>query len=544
LYLFIDILREGVILKVDSNMVMKNVCENRRSIFLTYISFMRLFLYYATVVGLFVLIGCAEVVEKPKQPNILIIYADDMGYGDASCYNPASKIETKHIDQLAREGMLFTDAHAAASVCTPSRYALLTGRYPFRSDLSKGVLWTYARPLIDRKQPTLANMLKQAGYQTGIVGKWHLGFNWPTDKPVSDERWQEMDELEKEALIDFRKSLRDGPNKLGFDYFFGMDTPNFPPYAFLENGFIVGELPTRADTFEIKGGVAGVQQRDWKNKNILPTLCDKSLEYIEKSAASGKPFFLLMTLTAPHTPIEPNLSFVGKSGAGDYGDLVLEVDDIVGRVVSQLKRLDIDDNTLVVFTSDNGSPGHFAQDSGFGTMYEKYGHESNGPLRGLKGDSWEGGHRVPFIVRWPGKIGGQQTSDRLICQTDLVATIADLTGEPMDIGLGTDSHNLGSILFGTGGEFSRRSVVHQSSSGDLSIRQDAWKLILGKGSGGITAWIDPEDGKGPYDGQLYNLEVDLGEQDNLYGQAKYQSKISELKDLLKEIRNRDKQPDF
>jgi arylsulfatase A-like enzyme len=479
---------------------------------------------------------------KPSLPNILIIYADDMGYGDASCYNAQSKINTRHIDQLAEEGMRFTDAHAAAAICTPSRYGLLTGRYPFRSDLPEGVLWTYARPLINRQQSTMATMLKRAGYQTGIIGKWHLGFTWPTEVPVSAERWDTINELEKESLINFRKSLRDGPNKLGFDYFYGMDTPNFPPYAFIENGMVLGDLPIRLDTFTIKGGVPGVQQIGWKNENILPTICQKSLEYIEKSVMSEKPFFLLMSLTAPHTPIAPNLAFAGKSEAGDYGDLVLEVDDVVGQVVALLQRLQVDENTLIIFTSDNGSPGHFAQDSGFGVMFEKYGHKSNGSFRGLKGDSWEGGHRVPFIVRWPAKITGQQRSDVVICQTDVVATLAEITGETMGDHFGTDSYSLSSILFNNGDEYTRESVVHQSSKGHLSIRKDGWKLIMGKGSGGISGWIDPDDDKSPYDGQLYNLNVDLEERDNLYGNVD-RSKIDELKQLLDEIKKKDGAPD-
>ena len=482
------------------------------------------------------ILSCRQMTQE-EHPNILIIYADDLGYGDISSYNQDSKIPTTHIDALASSGLSFTDAHSAAAVCTPSRYALLTGEYPFRKGMDKGVLWTYAHPLLSVGQQTIAKELKDQGYHTAIIGKWHLGFDWPKTKHIPSADWDKMNEVEKEVYLDFTQPIKGGPNSFGFDYFFGMDTPNFPPYAFIKNEFIEGPVPIREDIFSIESAVPGVQQKGWSNANILPRLRKEALLYLEKQANSKDPFFLFLSLTAPHTPISPISEFRGKSSAGKYGDLVVQIDDLVGSLLQKLDELSIRDNTIVIFTSDNGSPSQFDGSSQFGSIHKEYNHFPNGQLKGLKGDSWEGGHRVPFIVSWPGNIKEDTRSSRMICQTDMFATFLDVLNSKSLDNHPRDSYSLKSLWQGKS-NFERRQLVTQSSLGHISIREGNWKLILGKGSGGLTSRIDPNDGISAWEGQLFDLDKDLKEQNNLYGELKYRSKIEALESKLFEIRSK------
>lgn len=487
--------------------------------------------------------GCQRK-HPPKHPNILLIYADDLGFGDIESLNPDSKIPTPNIDNLAAQGKSFMDAHAAAAVCTPSRYALLTGEYPLRSKLGKGVLWTYSFPLMEAGQSTIATMLQKKDYYTALIGKWHLGFNWPTTQRLSQSEWNAMNEMEKERLLDFNQPITGGPNSFGFEYFFGMDTPNFPPYAFMQNDRLVGDLPVRVDSFSIAAAVPGLWQPGWSNQKILPRLEKEASDFIVKQAKNPDPFFLFLSLTAPHTPISPSDLYKGKSNAGAYGDLVVQVDDLVGKLMRKLDSLKLRDNTLIIFTSDNGSPGQFANDSDFGSIVEKYGHHPNGLLRGLKGDSWEAGHRVPFIVSWPGEIKPGTISHQMICQTDLYATLAVITGASVLGNSGIDSYAMWDIWSrNAADDYARDHLITQSSQGHLSIRAGDWKLILGKGSGGLTARIDPNDGKSEWDGQLFDLSSDLSEQKNEYGNPIHASKILELEALLNRVKTRPKHLD-
>ncbi|MBX6314821.1 MAG: arylsulfatase, partial [Isosphaeraceae bacterium] len=432
-------------------------------------------------------------------PNIVLILADDMGYGDPGCYNPASKIPTPNIDRLAAGGMRFVDAHTPSSVCSPTRYGLLTGRYAWRTRLKKGVLDGYSPALIEPGRLTIASLLKQHGYHTAGFGKWHLG-------------------LGDAQPTDYDRPLRPGPATVGFDTYFGIPASlDMPPYVFFEDDHVT-EAPTgtiAASEMRRKGGKgywrAGAIAPSFRHIDVLPTLTQRAISFIENQAgpARERPFFLYVPLNAPHTPWLPTEAFTGKSGAGPYGDFVVQVDATVGQVLAALDRAGLTDNTLVLFTSDNGAhwlPSDIAQ----------WGHRANGPLRGQKADAWEGGHRVPFLARWPGKIRPGSTSEQTICLTDVFATVAAIVGASLPDEAGEDSINLLPALLGEAKAPLREAVVHHSADGLFAIRQGPWKLILGLGSGGFSQpkRLEPEPG-GPA-GQLYNLADDPGETKNLY----------------------------
>ena len=297
---------------------------------------------------LFLVVGCSNNDSKNKQaPNIVIILADDLGYGDPTCYNPDSKIPTPNIDKLASEGLQFTDAHSASAVCTPTRYSILTGRYCWRTRLKKSVLWAWDEPLINKNRLTLPEMLKEKGYQTAAIGKWHLGWEWPTSDTLDVKK-------QNGENIDYKLAIKGGPLAHGFDYYFGDDVPNFPPYTFIENEKVV-EIPT-IDKPNHLFGSKGKMTKNWKLEDVMPTITQKSVDYIDEASKQAEPFFLYFALTAPHTPIAPLTKFKGKSKAGPYGDFVYEVDWCVGQVMNALKENGVDENTLVIFTSDNGSP--------------------------------------------------------------------------------------------------------------------------------------------------------------------------------------------
>jgi len=443
---------------------------------------------------------CQPLRAAETRPNIVFILADDMGYGDPHCFNPDSKIPTPNIDRLASQGMRFTDAHAAGAVCVPSRYALLTGRYPFRNH---GIKNPAKGALIEPARPTIATVMRERGYATGAIGKWHLGFDGGDH-------------------FDSAGPLRGGPIDHGFDTFFGQHASlDIPPYFFIDQDHCV-EIPT--------GSIAGHNSPDWspiqgafwragkiapsfKHIDVLPTYTHKAVEYLEargKAGASGKPFFFYIAFTAPHTPWLPMERFRGKSMGGLYGDFVAQVDDAVGQVLTAIDRAGLADNTLVIFTSDNG-PVWYPED------VKKFGHSAAGPWRGMKGDIWEAGHRMPFIARWPGKIAAGSQSDQTTCFTDMMATFASASGKPLAPGVGEDSYDLLPLMMGrkiTGSL--REATVMESSQGVLAIRQGDWKLIPHLGSGGFTrpATIRPKPGE-PI-GQLYNLAEDPGEMNNLY----------------------------
>jgi arylsulfatase A len=433
-----------------------------------------------------------------SSPNIVYILADDLGYGDVSCLNKDGKIPTPNIDRLAREGMTFTDAHSGSAVCTPTRYGILTGRYCWRTYLKKGVLFGYSPALIDTNRMTVASLLKQHGYRTACVGKWHLG-------------------LGREDKTDYTKPLRPGPNDLGFDYFFGIPASlDMTPYCYIEN-----DKPTTAPDNTIEGSEspafwrAGPISPDFRHIDVLPTITEKAAEFIDNTArqSPGKPFFLYFPLTAPHTPIVPNKQFVGKSGIGGYGDFVCEVDWTVGRIIDALEKNNLLDNTLIIFTSDNGCSPQAQFDE-----LKKLGHNPSYLFRGHKADIFEGGHRIPFIVRWPGRVKPASSSDQTICLTDLLATLAQITGQKLPENAGEDSVSILPALLGQKLDKPlREAVVHHSINGSFSIRQGKWKLELCPGSGG---WSYPRPQKAkelnlpPI--QLYDLTKDIAERENLY----------------------------
>jgi len=466
------------------------------------------------------------------KPNFVLILADDLGYGDVGTYNKDSRIPTPQLDRLAAEGMRFTDAHAPDAVCTPTRYGLLTGRYCFRSRLKSGVLEPWGRPLIDEGRLTLPEMLRRQGYATTALGKWHLGWDWATTDgkgPGSKDG---------RGNIDFSKPAGNGPTTRGFDYFFGVDLPNFPPYCFIENDRTVG-APSEAGVLA-KGGInrPGPQVPGWNLTNILPELTLRAEHHLVEAARSPAPFFLYFSLTAPHYPIVPAPEFHGRSGAGDYGDFVAQVDATVGVVLAALARTGLASNTVVLFTSDNGP--EVATEVGIGA-YERirrYGHRSMDGLRGVKRDTWEGGHRVPFIVRWPGRVAAGAVSAETTCHVDLMATWAGLLGVKLPPDAAEDSWDLRPALFGTAaGHPVRGATVLHGGGGKFAIRQGEWVFIdsrsgEGNGANGEPQWLKDERGYQPNQaaGELYNLAADLPQRDNLY--SAHPEVVHRLKALL------------
>jgi arylsulfatase A-like enzyme len=438
-----------------------------------------------------------------RYPNIVLILADDMGYGDLRSYNPQSMIFTPNMDRLAAEGMRFTDAHSPSSVCTPTRYGLLTGRYAWRGDLKRGVLDGYSPPLIEPERLTIPLLLKGYGYTSAVIGKWHLG-------------------LGRGQKTDYSKPLKPSPKSLnftfqfGFDYFFGIPASlDMPPYTFIENGNVL-ETPTAqiaASEMRRKGGEgywrAGAIAPGFKHEDVLPRITEKAISFIQKQSAK-KPFFLYFPLTAPHTPWMPTAEFRGKSGAGYYGDFVAQVDATVGRVMRALSEAKLADNTLIILTSDNGA--HWLPED-----IAKWGHRANADWRGQKADIWEGGHRVPFIARWPGRIKPGTISDEMICLTDVMATISAIVGARIPDYAGEDSFNLLPVLLGRKLlKPVREAIVHHSVDGTFAIRHGDRKLVMALGSRGFSEPKDIQPQTEEAQGQLYNLRIDSEEKNNLW----------------------------
>lgn len=434
----------------------------------------------------------AAVVSR--RPNIVLILLDDFGIGDARAYNPLSGVPTPNIDRLAQQGMRFTDMHASSAVCTPSRYSLLTGRYCWRSRLKKGVLDGTGTNLIEPGRLTLPGLLKRDGYYTAGVGKWHLG----------------LGEGEK---VDYAKPLRPGPNDHGFDYYFGIPSSlDFPPYLYFENDRVV-EAPS--DHTQGSKEPRGVFWREgpiapgFRMEQVVPTLTDKAVEVIRKSAARRQPFFLYFPMPSPHTPWMPLPEYQGKSGAGTYGDYAMETDAMVGRVLDELDARGIADNTIVLFASDNGADWKIEDAA-------RFAHRANGSWRGEKADAWEAGHRIPFIVRWPGRVKPGAVSDETGSLTDIMATLAGVLGLSLPDDAAEDSFNLSPVLEGAAHRPIRPHIVDHSLEGVFTIREGDWQLILGLGSGGFSAPKSVEPVPGGPQGQLYDLSSDPREENNLY----------------------------
>ncbi|QDT99291.1 sulfatase family protein [Gimesia aquarii] len=482
--------------------------------------------FWKSVLSIFVaavLIGLNVEIGVAAPPNVIVVMADDLGIGDISPTNPNCKIKTPHLQNMANEGLTFLDAHTPSSVCTPTRYGLLTGRYNWRSRLARGVLSGTSSHLIPKDRPTLGHLMRNAGYHTAMIGKWHLGWDWHKNGKT----------------IDFTKPVTNGPDINGFDRYYGhCGSLDMPPYVWVETGKVTAQ-PDRIEGVTSKEDQYGWYRKgpigsDFKIPEVLPHLFAKSIDHVKtraESAKAGKPFFLYLPLPAPHTPIVPIAPFKDASGLNPYADFVMQVDYEMGRLLAAVKEAGLDENTLVIFTSDNGC----SPQANFPLLKDK-GHHPSGKFRGHKADIYEGGHRVPFIVRWPGKIEeGRQTS-ALVCLTDVYATLAAITGQKKQARGGEDGFNLTPVFEGksTSG---RDTLISHSIGGSFAIRQGEWKLCLCRGSGG---WSAPREGEAKKKGlppmQLFNLATDPAETRNLIDDEP--EKVKALLVLLEEqIRN-------
>lgn len=448
---------------------------------------------------------------RPPTTNMLYILADDLGWGDLGCYNAESRIPTPNLDRLAGQGVRFTDMHSPSAVCTPTRYGVLTGRYCWRSRLKKGVLQGYSPNLIEPGRMTVASLLKARGYATAGFGKWHLGLG---DQPQAD----------------YSRALHPCPTDHGFDSFYGIPASlDMPPYLWLENDRAViqptAETPGDPGLGNARGRFfrGGASAPGFQVEDVLPTIVGKAERFL-KAQTAAKPFFLYLPLTAPHTPWAPLDAFKGKSNAALYGDFVTQVDDSVGRILKTLDDTRLGPNTLVCFTSDNGAYWHQVD-------IDETGHRANARWRGMKADIYEGGHRIPFLARWPGRIRAGSQSVQLGCLTDLAATAAELTGQVLPRDAAEDSFSLMPALLGTKAVTPvRDAIVNHSSQGLFAIRQGPWKLALGRGSGGFTQPVTIAVKPGEPAGELYHLGDDPGETRNQW--AEQPAVVARLTELL------------
>jgi arylsulfatase A len=457
---------------------------------------------------LFVSILCAPLLAA--KPNFVIILADDLGYGDMQANNPErGKIPTPNMNRLAAEGMRFTDGHSSSGCCSPSRYTLLTGRYHWRTTLQSGIVGSWGKPLIAKDRVTIASLAKEHGYATACVGKWHLGREWPitpeqkahfggfggkaggggqVSTTITDahrETWKAV----------FSQRIPGGPTERGFDEYFGTDVPNWPPYCFIDGDRTVGipsELLPASKLVKNQASLQGPALPDWQLEGILPALATRAEKFIQTQSAAKKPFLLYLPLTSPHTPLAVNAEWKGKSGlSSDYADLVMETDHVVGRVLDALRAGGVENDTFVLFTSDNGCASYI----GVKDM-EKQGHYPSGPLRDYKASVYEGGHRVPFVVRWPGIVKAGSVCKQLVLQADTIATMAEILGVTLPETAGEDSFSLMPLLKGEDRPI-RTNAVNTACGGTPSFRDGPWKYI---------AHAEPE---------LYNLDEDLAESMNV-----------------------------
>lgn len=470
----------------------------------------RIFIAFFGSVFCFALLGISTITSGMNQqdPNIVFIMCDDLGYGEISALNvhpDKGRIETPNIDQLASEGMIFTDMHSGSSVCTPTRYGLLTGRYAWRTKLQSGVVQGHAPCLIDDQTLTIAEMLKKMGYHTGIVGKWHLNYIY-TD-PSSGEKLAEKYKIGPPVNC----KIKDGPLDHGFDYFYGYHHSR-DMQTVCENNQVIARKPTIT---------------------MLPGIEAKAVDFINKhadAAKSGTPFFLYVPLSSPHSPVVPTEEWQNKSGLNEHADFVMQTDHTVGQIIRAIDNAGIRENTLIVFTSDNGTSGPTSNISELNQM----GHYPSWILRGSKADIWDGGHRVPFIVRWPAVIEADSRSPELQCFTDFMPTVADIVGCKLPDEAAADGFSYKRTLQGKKQRKKRSAVIHHSIRGKFAIRKGKWKLVLCPGSGG---WTAPKDSEAKENGlpdiQLYNMEADIGEQENLY--TEYPDVVEELLIILNRI---------
>lgn len=460
----------------------------------------------------------ARTAVGVDRPNIVFVLCDDLGYGDVKCFNPNGKIATPHMDQLARDGMLFTDAHTSSSVCSPTRYGLMTGRYNWRSRLQSGVLGGLSPRLIEPGRLTVAEMLKRHGYHTACIGKWHLGMDWVKlpGKQVSELSIETAAQVRN---VDYSQPIQNGPNSVGFDYYYGISASlDMVPYTYIENDRVT-VLPTEDRDFAMMWGRKTGKTRlgpaapKFDATDVLPDLTRKAIDYIgqrAKDAKAGKPFFLYLPFASPHTPILPTKEWLGKSELNAYADFVMHQDSCLGEVLEAIKKHELSDNTLVVFTSDNGC----SPQAQFSELQDK-GHQPSHVFRGHKADIYEGGHRVPFIIRWPGHVQAGTRSEQLVCLTDFMATAAEITGIQLSDNTAEDSISFLPAMQAKVAPLARQAIVHHSINGSFAIRDGSWKLALCPDSGG---WSEPRPGKTDRTApqmQLFDLSKDIGEQTNV-----------------------------
>ena len=476
---------------------------------------------------------------SPERPNFVYVLADDLGYGDVKCLNPDGKIPTPNMDRLAAEGMRFTDAHSSSAVCTPTRYGLLTGRYNWRSRLKNGVQGGMSPDLIEPNRPTVASFLKSEGYHTACIGKWHLGFEWqrhPGTKPFDDH----IEKGEDGWRVDFTKPFKGGPLAVGFENYFGIAASlDMVPYTFLEDDHVT-ELPTVEKSFLFMSGRPnsissrkGPSGASFEAENVLPELTEHAVSYIQthaQEAKNGKPFFLYLPLNSPHTPIAPSADWLGKSGINPYADFVMQTDATLGAVLDALEKAGLQENTVVVMTSDNGC----SPNADFPEL-AAHGHNPNFKFRGAKADIFDGGHHIPFLIRWPNHIPANSAYNQMTCLNDWFATVAAILGKNLPNNAAEDSVNLLPAMTGQTVEPLRKTLVHHSANGTFAIRQGPWKLIMAPDSGG---WSDPKPGKAkelpPV--QLYNMNDEEAEFKNR--QAELPDRVSQMtKELFKEVAN-------
>jgi arylsulfatase A-like enzyme len=443
-------------------------------------------------------------VAAARPPNVVVILADDFGVGNVRAHYPDNKIATPALDRLVREGMSFTDAHSASAVCTPTRYALLTGRYAWRTRLQEWVLAVYEPPLIAAERPTVASFLRTRGYATACIGKWHLGWEWPGPQPgrMTDEQ-----NGQRHLSWDFSRPIGAGPVTRGFDHYFGPDVPNFPPFTFIEDDRIVIP-PTGRYAVDAAQGVVlprafaeNPAAPGWRFDEILPELTRRAVAHVRARAREGRPFFLYLPLTSPHEPVSPSAAWRGRSGIAPVADFIMETDWAVGEVVRAIDEAGAGPDTLVLFSADNGHSGY----TGWKELVAA-GHQPSGPFRGRKGDVWEGGHRVPLVARWSGRVAAGATHAQPVCLTDLFATVAELAGAPLPAAAAEDSFSFAGALLGRPPATPpRRALINHSNPGEFAYREGPWKLVLRN-----QDTLAKSRGQ-PRIQELYNLEADRAE---------------------------------
>lgn len=470
--------------------------------------------------------------NQASKPNIIFIFADDMGYGDVSGLNPFARTLTPAIDKLIGEGITFTEAHSAGSVCTPSRYSLLTGRYFFRTTRQRGHYWGYLPPYIETERETIGDLLQKSGYTTACIGKWHLGLNWQK----KDETLPLIPHPERLGYtnVDFNSLVSGGPNDLGFDYSFIIPASlDMPPYVFIRNNKVVdSEILLTADVYPKRlddtvgawdkkhtdkndiyweRGVwwrNGEMSKSFKIEECLDVITREGIAFIEREARKERPFFLYLPLTGPHTPWIPNEQFKGKTELGTYGDFIAQIDNIVAQVTRKLEELDIEENTMIIFSSDNGAA--WAREDVL-----RYAHQSSWGRRGMKGDAWDGGHHIPLVIKWPKKIKSGSVFNHDVSLIDFYATFAELTHQNLNKKVAEDSFSFMEVLKGNQKTKTRDHIIYLSSAGKLAIKRGDWKYIEGLGSGGHsspTRLIPVKNGPA---NQLYNMKEDVLESNNL-----------------------------